>query len=66
VTPDGVRVVSSVREVTGTDGEQILTNEVYRPGRDNRGRPVVPLRAETVDRLAAVGFDATTLLQDRW
>jgi pilus assembly protein CpaF len=66
VTPDGVRVVSSVREVTGTDGEHIVTNEVYRPGRDNRARPVVPLRAETVDRLAAVGFDATTVLQDRW
>ncbi|GAA1025636.1 CpaF family protein [Virgisporangium ochraceum] len=66
VTPDGVRVVSSVREVTGTDGEHIVTNEIYRPGRDNRARPAVPLRAETVDRLAAVGFDATTLLQDRW
>jgi Flp pilus assembly CpaF family ATPase len=65
-TPDGVRVVSSVREVAGADGDQILSNEVYRPGPDRRAVPAGPLRVQTADRLAAVGFDPAVLHQDRW
>lgn len=66
MTPQGVRVVSSVREVVGSDGEQILSNEVYRPGPDKRAVPATPLRTDTLDRLAAVGFDAALLGRDRW
>jgi pilus assembly protein CpaF len=33
------RFVSSVREVTGAEGQQVITNEVYRPGPDGRAVP---------------------------
>jgi Flp pilus assembly CpaF family ATPase len=66
VTRDGTRVVSSVREVAGSDGEQILSNEIYRPGPDSRAVPATPLRTETLDHLVAVGFDPAVLRQDRW
>jgi Flp pilus assembly CpaF family ATPase len=63
--PDGRRVVSSVREVTGFDGQRVTSNEVYRPGPDRRGRQVVPPRAPTLQALAAVGFDPALLDPDR-
>jgi pilus assembly protein CpaF len=65
-TPDGTRVVSSVREVADSNGEQIITNEVYRPGPDNRAVPATPLRSDTLERLTAVGFDPRILHQDQW
>ncbi|HEX5115987.1 MAG TPA: ATPase, T2SS/T4P/T4SS family [Pseudonocardiaceae bacterium] len=51
------RVVSSIREVVGADGAQIISNEVWRPGPDLRAVPGAPLRTETVDLLVAAGFD---------
>jgi pilus assembly protein CpaF len=60
------RVVSSVREIVGTDGEQIVSNEVFVPGSDKRAVPATPWRAETLDRLVAVGFDPALLHQMRW
>jgi hypothetical protein len=51
------RVVSSIREVVGADGAQIISNEVWRPGPDLRAAPGAPLRTETVDLLVAAGFD---------
>jgi pilus assembly protein CpaF len=64
-SPDGRRVVSSVREVTGSDGQRVTSNEVYRPGPDRRGRHLVPLRPQTLDALVAVGFDPAALDADR-
>jgi pilus assembly protein CpaF len=53
-----VRVVSSIREVVGADGPQVVSNEVYRPGTDRRARPVAgAMRTETLDDLVDVGFD---------
>jgi Flp pilus assembly CpaF family ATPase len=65
---DGTRVVSSVREVIehAGDGELIVSNEVYRPGRDRRAVPATGLRGETLDRLIAAGFDPALLDADRW
>jgi len=63
---DGTRVVSSVREVVDADGEQIISNEVYRPGRDRRAVPATQLRGDTLDQLVAAGFDPRLLDQDRW
>ncbi len=63
---DGTRVVSSVREVVDFDGEQIVSNEVYRPGSDRRAVPATGLRADTLDQLAAVGFDPAVLDRDGW
>ena len=55
--PTGKRFVSSVREVVDADGPMVVSNEVFRPGPDGRAVPGVPLRSETVDELAEVGFD---------
>ncbi|CAM3755849.1 CpaF family protein [Kibdelosporangium persicum] len=58
------RVVSSVREVVGADGPQVISNEVYRPGSDRRARPVAgALRSDTLDDLVDVGFDPGLLEQ---
>nr|WP_253840349.1 ATPase, T2SS/T4P/T4SS family [Actinokineospora globicatena] len=58
------RVVSSVREVVGADGAQVVSNEVYRPGPDRRARPVAgALRSDTLDDLIETGFDPE-LLED--
>jgi Flp pilus assembly CpaF family ATPase len=56
------RVVSSIREVIGADGPQIISNEVYRPGPDRRARPVAgALRSDTLDDLVDAGFDPDVL-----
>ncbi|WP_158851171.1 CpaF family protein [Saccharothrix deserti] len=56
------RVVSSIREVVGADGPQVISNEVYRPGPDRRARPVAgALRTDTLDDLVDVGFDPGVL-----
>jgi pilus assembly protein CpaF len=56
------RVVSSVREIVDADGPLVVSNEVYRPGRDGRARPVAgALRAESLDELAAAGLDPVVL-----
>jgi len=62
---DGVRVVSSVREIVGHDGDRVVSNEIYRPGPHGRAVPGAPLRSATLDRLVAVGFDPDDL-HDKW
>jgi Flp pilus assembly CpaF family ATPase len=54
VTPDGRRVVSSVREVTGADGLIVASNEIFRPGPDGAAVRGAPLRPATAARLDAV------------
>ncbi|AHH98548.1 CpaF family protein [Kutzneria albida] len=51
------RVVSSIREVVGADGAQVVSNEVWRAGPDLRAVPGAPLRTDTVDLLVDAGFD---------
>ena len=54
----GRRVVSSIREVAGLDGERVLTNELFAQ-RDLQ-LPAVPLHSmqtKTRDRLRAAGLD---------
>ncbi|MPZ79675.1 MAG: CpaF family protein [Actinophytocola sp.] len=58
---DGKRVLSSVREVVGADGPQVISNEVWRPGPDLRAIPGVPLRTDTMDDLVDAGFDPDLL-----
>ena len=57
----GRRVASSVREVIEADGQQVVSNEVFRPADDGRAVPSVPLRAETLDQLLGVGFDPAVM-----
>jgi Flp pilus assembly CpaF family ATPase len=57
------RWVSSVRQVVGVDGSNVVTNELFRPGPDGRAVPGVPVPHELADVLAANGWDPS--LQDR-
>ena len=50
------RYVSSVREVTGVEGQQVVTNEPYRPRPDGRAVPV-PGVLRCLEDLELVGFD---------
>ncbi len=65
---DGIRRVTSVREVLEAEARQIATNEVYRPGPDGRAvpSPGPTIRQETLDRLTAAGFDPSLLQQGWW
>lgn len=65
-TSDGTRVVSSIREITGSDGDQIISNEIFRPGPDKRAVPYSQLSGDGLNRLAAVGFDVNLLDRDGW
>ena len=51
------RFVDSVREVVDAEGPMVVSNEVFRPGPDGRAVPGAPLRNDTLDQIAAVGFD---------
>ncbi|HEX8627116.1 MAG TPA: CpaF family protein, partial [Catenuloplanes sp.] len=66
VATDGTRVVSSIRQVLETDGTQVPSNEIYRPGPDRRAVPAAPMRADTLDELVAAGLDPHLLATDRW
>ena len=54
---DRARVLTSVREVVGFDGTQVVTNELYRPGPDRRAVPGAPPSEELLDRLIEAGLD---------
>ena len=67
---DGVRRVTSVREVLEAEARQISTNEVYRPGPDGWAVPAAgpTIRNDTLDRLVGAGFDSSYLADPtgRW
>lgn len=60
---DGVRRVTSIREVLEAEDRQIATNEVYRPSADGRARPAPgpTIRNDTLDRLVRAGFEPSYL-----
>ena len=62
---DGMRVVSSIREVVDADDRQIISNEIYQPGPDRRAVPGSPLRTETAEELIAAGLDPDLAVR-RW
>ena len=55
------RYVASVREVVDAEGPMVVSNEIFRPGPDGRAVPGAPMRSDTLDQLAAVGFDSGLL-----
>jgi hypothetical protein len=68
---DGVRRVTSVREVLEAEARQVATNEVYRLGADGHAAPAPgpAIRDDTLIRLTAAGFDPALLsspLVGRW
>ena len=54
---DGARVITSVREVCGSDGTQLITNEVWRPGPDRKAVPGIQLQPQSLERLVDAGYD---------
>jgi pilus assembly protein CpaF len=60
---NGVRRVTSVREVLEAEARQIATNEIYRPATDGRAVPAPgpTIRKDTLDRLIDAGFDSALL-----
>ena len=65
-TRDGVRVVSSIRELIEADGPQIRSNEIWAPDRDHRARFEVYPSDHTRKALAAGGFDEAWFAADGW
>lgn len=65
---DGVRRITSVREVVDADGATIVSNEVFRPADDDgRAVPGYPLRDTTARLLARHGLDLSLLeAPDGW
>lgn len=63
-TPAGERRITSVREVVGADGTQVISNEIYR--RDGRGTPrsAAPPSPETAHALQEAGFDPARLVAE--
>jgi Flp pilus assembly CpaF family ATPase len=64
---DGVRSVTSVREVTGADGEVVVSNEIYGPDAEGRATARYRFSEQRADRLARAGFDRRWLdTPGRW
>lgn len=57
---DGTRVITSVREVCGSDGQMLRTGEVYRPGPDRRALFHIRPEHATTERLHEAGYDPRT------
>jgi pilus assembly protein CpaF len=51
------RFVGSVRQVVDADGRQVVTNELFAPGRDGRAAPAIRLPHDLADDLIAEGYD---------
>jgi pilus assembly protein CpaF len=51
------RFVSSVQEVVGSEGLHVVSNEVFRSGRDRWAEQVAPLRSSTLEELINCGFE---------
>jgi len=58
---DGVRRITSVREVVDADGPRVISNEIFCPDRLGRAVPGYPMRDSTLDALEAAGFDISVL-----
>ena len=49
--------MSSVRQVTGFDGEQVATNELFRSTSEGTVQDATPIPVELVEELEAAGFE---------
>jgi len=56
------RVVSSVREVTGADGEQVVTNKVFVPDAAGRAKATGAISDKRARRLERAGLDPRVLM----
>ncbi len=53
----GERVVSSIREIVGSDGDRVVSNEIYAPDDTRRSVPATMITEQTMRRLESAGFD---------
>ena len=51
------RFISSVHEVVGSEGLQVISNEVFRSDKEGRSEQVAPLRSSTLEELVDCGFE---------
>jgi Flp pilus assembly CpaF family ATPase len=66
---DNERVVTSVREVTGTEGGLVTSHEVFAPDLTGRATPAYNFSDHTMARLVGAGFDRRFLVHSgasRW
>ncbi|GAB3474733.1 CpaF family protein [Nocardiopsis coralliicola] len=61
-TPEGERVVTSVREVVGAEGPQVVSTEIYRRARTGRVLAAAPPSPDTSELLTAHGLRLERLL----
>ena len=54
---DGTRCVTSVREITGADGETVMSNEIYGPDDSGRAAPRFKFSEARIRRLERAGYD---------
>ncbi|MDT0331180.1 CpaF family protein [Nocardiopsis lambiniae] len=59
--PTGGRRVTSVREVVGAEGQNVVSNEIYRYSARQGRLPAAPPSPDTLDALADHGFDPLVL-----
>lgn len=59
--PTGERRVTSVREVVGAEGQNVVSNEIYRYSPRQGRLDAAPPSPDTLDLLADHGFDPLTL-----
>ena len=65
--PQGQRFVTSIREVTGAEGDMVSSNELWAPGHDRRAVPSAPMTDVRRERLMGAGFDPSLLdRRDGW
>lgn len=57
------RVVTSIREVTGSDNDMVISNEIYTPDTTGRAAPRFTFSAPRLERLERAGFDRRWLSQ---
>jgi pilus assembly protein CpaF len=58
------RFVGSVRQVVGSEGNTVITNELFAPGPDGRAVPSTPIPVDLLNDLVEVGFDAASHYSD--
>jgi Flp pilus assembly CpaF family ATPase len=59
---DGTRRVTSIREVVGSEGPQVISNEIYSA---DHGGFTTPLSPQYTRKLTRTGFDPASLFGDR-
>ncbi|GAA3744494.1 CpaF family protein [Salinactinospora qingdaonensis] len=62
-TPQGERMVTSVREVVGAEGQRVTSNEIYCRDHDGTVRTAAPPSPDMLDALVHGGLDPARLLQ---